>query len=81
MNNSAQHFLEYILKNLLEEGSEFSVKKIEDSMGVLFEVVVPESSMGKIIGKNGQTIQALRTLLRMIGSKNGEKLTLKILEP
>ncbi len=79
--SSVQVFLEYILKSLLDEGTEFSISVTQDSMGTLYEVTVPEESMGKVIGKNGQTIQALRTLLRMMGSKTGERVTLKVLEP
>ena len=37
--------------------------------------------MGKIIGKGGQTAKAMRVLLRLIGSKNQERVNLKILEP
>jgi predicted RNA-binding protein YlqC (UPF0109 family) len=50
-------------------------------MGVLISLQVAKSDMGKIIGKNGQTAKALRTLLRVIGSKNNARVNLRILEP
>lgn len=81
MESTAKNFLEYILKNLLDENTSFSVEVVQDAMGTLLEVTVPEDAMGKVIGKNGQTVQALRTLVRMIGSKTGDRVTLKVLEP
>lgn len=81
MNTSAKQFLEYILQNILDAQNPFEITQTEDAMGTLLEVKVDSVSMGKVIGKNGQTIQALRTLVRMIGSKTGERVTLKVLEP
>ncbi len=50
-------------------------------MGVLITLFVSKDDMGKIIGKSGQTAKALRTLLRIIGSKNNDRVNLKIVEP
>ena len=80
-NATPQSFIEYILSHILENTDALKVEKKIDELGTLFEVTVHESDMGRIIGKNGQTIQSLRTLLRMMGSKNGERVNLKVLEP
>jgi len=50
-------------------------------LGVLLTVSVSERDMGKLIGKNGQTVKALRTLLRIIGGASNQRVNLKILEP
>ena len=50
-------------------------------MGVLLTLKVAKDDMGKIIGKSGQTAKALRTLLRIVGSKNDARVNLKIVEP
>jgi len=42
---------------------------------------VAEADMGKLIGKSGQTISALRTLVRIIGARENERINLKVLEP
>lgn len=81
MNPTAKDFLEYVLKSILDEGTPYTIAQTVDALGTLLEVEVPEEAMGKVIGKNGQTIQALRTLVRMMGSKTGERVTLKVLEP
>ena len=80
-DSTPQEFLEYILKNILENPDILQVKKTIDELGTLFEITVAESDMGRIIGKNGQTIQSIRTLLRMMGAKMGERVNLKVLEP
>jgi len=78
---AAEVFLEYILHNILEDTESLNIKKTIDELGTLFEITVSASDMGRIIGKSGQTIQSLRTLLRMMGAKNGERVNLKVLEP
>jgi predicted RNA-binding protein Jag len=50
-------------------------------MGVLITLDVDASDMGKIIGRDGATAKALRTLLRVVGMKNNARVNLKINEP
>ncbi|MBI5414356.1 KH domain-containing protein [Candidatus Peregrinibacteria bacterium] len=76
-----QGFLEYVLKNLLDDPTKLVITRTVDDLGVLLEVQVSESDMGKLIGKGGQTAKALRILLRLIGAKKNERINLKILEP
>jgi predicted RNA-binding protein YlqC (UPF0109 family) len=78
---SDQDFLEYVLKNLLDEPEKLTISRKVDSLGVLFEIQVSNGDMGKLIGKSGQTAKALRVLLRLLGAKNNERVNLKILEP
>lgn len=74
-------FLQYALSELVEDKDALSITSKVDELGILLTVQVSERDMGKIIGKNGQTIQALRTLLRVVGSQNAQRVNLKILEP
>ena len=50
-------------------------------MGVLLELAVDPADMGKIIGKDGRTAKAVRTLLRVLGAQNNARVNLKIMEP
>lgn len=50
-------------------------------MGVLITLDVGAEDMGKIIGRDGATAKALRTLLRVVGMKNNARVNLKINEP
>lgn len=74
-------FLFYVLENLVDAKDQLSIESKEDELGILHTVQVAEEDMGKLIGKSGQTIQALRTLLRVIGSNSTKRINLKVLEP
>ncbi len=74
-------FVEYVVKQIVENPDEVEVSREVDEMGVLLTLKVSKDDMGKIIGKSGQTAKALRTLLRIVGSKNNARVNLKIVEP
>lgn len=74
-------FIEYVVKQIVDEPNLVEVTRKVDEMGVLITLKVSVHDMGKIIGKNGQTAKALRILLRVIGSKNHARVNLKIIEP
>jgi len=74
-------FLNYVLESLVEDKDELNVESVEDDLGILHTIQVSENDMGKLIGKGGQTIKALRTLLRIIGGNESKRINLKVLEP
>ncbi len=80
-SDKAEDFLQYTLHIILEEIDAITIKKTVDELGTLYEIQVASSDMGRLIGKEGKTIQSIRTLLRMIGSQNNERINLKVLEP
>lgn len=79
--NSDQHFVEYIVKQIVDNPDQVVVERSVDEMGVLLTLTVARDDMGKIIGKDGQTAKAIRILLRVIGSKHNARVNLKIAEP
>lgn len=74
-------FLAYVLGEIVEDPDQLVIEQIEDDLGVLLTVKVSDRDMGKLIGKGGQTIKALRTLLRIIGGNANKRVNLKVLEP
>lgn len=74
-------FLKYVLDQLIDDKDQMKLESQIDDLGILLTIQVSESDMGKVIGKNGQTIKALRTLLRIIGGNNEQRVNLKVLEP
>ncbi len=74
-------FVEFVVKAIVEKPEEVVVERVVDEMGVLITLKVGKDDMGKIIGKGGQTAKSIRTLLRIIGSKNNARVNLKIVEP
>lgn len=76
-----QEFVEHVAKELVEKPDKVQVKRSVDEMGVLIELTVDKDDMGAIIGKEGKTAKAIRTLLRVLGAKNDARVNLKIVEP
>ena len=74
-------FLQFTLGELLEDKDQLKIETKTDELGILHTISVSENDMGKIIGKGGQTIKALRTLIRILGSQSSQRVNLKILEP
>ena len=74
-------FLEYIVKALVDNPDDVKIDRTVDEMGVLITMTVNSADMGKIIGRQGNTAKAIRTLLRVIGMKNNARVNLKINEP
>lgn len=80
-NRQDVEFIEFVVKQIVEFPDEVEIERNIDEMGVLITLKVNKEDMGKIIGKNGQTAKAIRTLLRIIGSKHNARVNLKIVEP
>ena len=76
-----QQFVEMVVKELVDNPDAVKVERKVDEMGVLITLGVDPTDMGKIIGKEGRTAKAIRTLLRVLGAKNNSRVNLKIDEP
>ena len=74
-------FVEYVVKQIVSNPDAVKVERKIDEMGVLITLDVDPSDMGMVIGREGATAKALRTLLRIIGAKNNARVNLKINEP
>ncbi|HEY4490111.1 MAG TPA: KH domain-containing protein [Candidatus Paceibacterota bacterium] len=74
-------FLEVIVKTLVDNPDDVKIARTVDEMGVLITLDVNPADMGKIIGRQGNTAKAIRTLLRVVGMKNNARVNLKINEP
>jgi uncharacterized protein len=81
MQDQDKEFVEYVVKSIVGNPDAVSVSRRVDEMGVLLELSVDPADMGKIIGKDGRTAKAIRTLLRVLGAQNQSRVNLKIMEP
>ena len=81
MEFSDKEFLEYVVKSLADTPDAVKVDRKVDEMGVLLTLKVDPTNMGQVIGRNGNTAKAIRTLLRVVGIKNNARVNLKIEEP
>ncbi len=74
-------FIEYAVRMLVDNPDDVKVERKIDEMGVLITLDVNPKDMGMVIGREGMTAKALRTLLRVIGARNSARVNLKINEP
>ena len=73
--------IEMIGKSLVDETETVDVREVEQRNGAtLIEVRVAQQDIGKIIGKQGKTIRALRSLARIGGAKQNRRYLLEIVE-
>jgi len=75
-----KEFVAYIVKNLVDNPDKVSIKEVGGTQTLIIELSVEKSDIGKIIGKRGKTINAIRTLLMSVASRNGLRVNLEILE-
>lgn len=80
-NVKDRDFIEYAVKMLVDNPEDVKVERKIDEMGVLITLDVNPKDMGMVIGREGMTAKALRTLLRVIGARNNARVNLKINEP
>lgn len=73
-----QQFVEYIVKTLVNNPDKVAVERKIDEKGVLLSLTVDPSDVGRVIGKRGVTAQAIRVLLRALGTKQDARYNLKI---
>ena len=76
-----QEFLEFVVKSIVAHPEDVSTNRVVDERGVLLSLHINPSDMGYVIGRRGQTAQAIRTLLKIVGAKNNARINLKINEP
>ncbi|HEX2868957.1 MAG: KH domain-containing protein [Ignavibacteria bacterium] len=76
-----KEFIEFIAKHLVDnpDGVSIEEKSSEDNKIVL-SLKVSAEDVGKVIGKQGKTAQAMRTLLTAVAAKEGKRVVLEILD-
>jgi predicted RNA-binding protein YlqC (UPF0109 family) len=72
--------IKYIVEQFAEKKDEIEYKVEENENDVNVTVVLNESDMGKVIGKQGKIAKALRTLVRCASAKDGKKYNIEIKE-
>ena len=81
MESRDKDFLEFVVKSIVGNPKDVVVDRSVDEMGVLLTLKINPQDMGYVIGRKGQTAQAIRTLLKIVGAKNNARVNLKIYEP
>jgi hypothetical protein len=75
-----ERFLDYVLRQLVEFPDEVVIIKDETSKKTVFRLQMRKSDVGRVVGKHGQTISAIRNLLDAAAAKHGGRATVEIIE-
>lgn len=73
-------YIEYIIKSLATYPDQIKVSRIEGSKETVIEIKVHDDDIGKIIGKNGSVIRAIRTIVNAIGNKERKNYIVEIID-
>jgi uncharacterized protein len=75
-----KELVEYIAKALVDSPDEVAVSEVEGEMSAVLELKVAKPDLGKVIGKQGRTARAIRTVLSAASTKRRRRAVLEILE-
>lgn len=75
-----KEFVEFIVKKLVDQPDAVVINEIEGDKTIVLELKVAPGELGKVIGKQGRTAGAIRTLLTAVSARLKKKVLLEILE-
>ena len=79
-DSSLKEVIEIIARTLVDHPDEVTVREFEAESSIVLELRVDSKDLGKVIGKQGRTARAMRTLLRAAGLKSRKRFILEIVE-
>lgn len=78
-SSNVTNVLEKLVKTIVDYPEKVQVKRIEGSSTLIYEVKVGSEDIGKVIGKQGKTAEAVRTIIQAISRKSGKNTIVSIL--
>jgi predicted RNA-binding protein YlqC (UPF0109 family) len=75
-----REFLEFVIRQLIEFSDDMVLTEIPSGRTTIFKLQLRQSDVGRVIGRNGQTIHAIRALLASSAARHGQRATLEIVE-
>ena len=72
--------VEYLVKQIVDKPEEVEVAEKRGEQIIIFEIRVNKQDFGKILGKHGKNIQAIRTLVSAVSGKSGKRTIIEIIE-
>jgi predicted RNA-binding protein YlqC (UPF0109 family) len=74
-----KEFVEYLVKNLVDQPEAVDVKVLEGEQGIMVEIRVSSNDIAKVVGRQGRTIKSLRTIAMTIGARFGRRVRLEVI--
>ena len=75
-----KELLLYMAKNLVDDPDAVTVTEIDDEEGKVLELRVAPGDMGKVIGRQGRIAKEIRTIVKTVAQRTGEKITVEIMD-
>ena len=75
-----KELLLYMAKNLVDNPDAVSVTEITEEDGLVLELRVAPEDMGKVIGRQGRIAKEIRTIIKTVAQRDGEKVTVEIVD-
>jgi len=75
-----KEFVEYLVKLIVDNTEAVKVEEKTGEQTIVFEIRVHKQDFGKVIGKHGKNIQAIRTLVNAVSVKAGKRSTIEVIE-
>ena len=75
-----KELLQYMAKNLVDNPDAVTVVEQTDEDGKVLELRVAEGDMGKVIGRQGRIAKEIRTIIKTVAQRTGEKVTVEIVD-
>ena len=73
-------YVQTILRPLVDHPDAIRMTKIDGEKSIVIELRCHNQDLGKVIGKNGKTIQAVRALVSTLAAREGRRATLEVVE-
>ena len=75
-----KEFIDHIVRALVDHPDKVNITEVAGARTTVYELHVGEGDLGKVIGKQGQTAKAIRTILAAASARKGKRAVLEILE-
>ncbi len=75
-----KELLLYMAKNLVDDPDAVTVTEVENEEGKVLELRVAEGDMGKVIGRQGRIAKEIRTIVKTVAQRTGEKVSVEIVD-
>ena len=75
-----KELLLYMAKSLVDHPEEVTVTETDGEDGKVLELRVAEGDMGKVIGRQGRIAKEIRTIIKTVAQRTGEKVTVEIVD-
>ncbi|GIX43387.1 MAG: UPF0109 protein [Leptospiraceae bacterium] len=75
-----EKYIEYIIKNLVNHPEEVKINRIDGTKETIVEIRVHQEDIGKVIGKNGSVVRALRTIVNAVGNRERKNYILEVID-